>query len=177
MALTKEQKTAILDEVTEQLQEANSVYLTNLSGMSVESSNELRGKFRESSVQYRVVKNTLLRKAMERIGGYDELFEKLEGPTAVAFSVEPAAPARVLKDFLKDSPKGLPELKGAYIDGAIYGADSLETLASLKSKADLIGDIMGLLLSPMSNVIGGLQSQGSTLVGAIKTIAEGKEEG
>ena len=176
MALTKEQKSAIVDEVTEQLQEASSIYLTNLSGMSVSSSNELRGKFRESSVQYRVIKNTLLRKAMDRVGGYEELYDKLEGPTAVAFSVEPAAPARVLKDFLKGSPKDLPQLKGAFIDGAIYGADSLDTLASLKSKEDLVGDILGLLMAPMSNVVGGLQSQGSTLVGAIKTIAEGKEE-
>ena len=177
MALTKEQKSAIVDEVADKLQEASSIYLTNFSGLSVEKSNELRKKFRESSVEYRVVKNTLLRRAMDRIGGYEELYEKLDGPTAVAFSVEPAAPARVLKDFVKGSNKGLPELKGAYIDGAIYDENSLDALASLKSKAELIGDIMGLLMSPMSNVVGGLQSQGSTLVGAIKTIAEGKEEG
>ena len=172
MALTKEQKATIVDEVVGQLQSANSIYLTNYSGLSVENSNELRKKFRASNVQFRVIKNSLLRRAMEQLGGYDELFDQLAGPTAVAFSEEPAAPARVLKDFTEGSKEGLPHLKGAFIDGAIYGADALEVLASLKSKDELIGDIIGLLMSPMSNVVGSLQSQGSTLVGAIKTIAE-----
>ena len=176
MALTKEQKTAILEEVHTQLQEANSVYLTNFSGLSVEESNELRGKFKGSNIEYRVIKNTLLKRAMEQIGGYEELYDKLEGPTAVAFSTEPAAPARVIKDFSEASKKDLPALKGAFIDGAIYGADSLDVLASLKSKSELISDILGLLMAPMSNVVGAMQGQGSTLVGAIKTIAEGKED-
>ena len=176
MALTKEQKAAILEDVLNQLQGANSVYLTNYSGLSVAESNELRGKFKGSNIEYRVVKNTLLKKAMDSIGGFEDLYDKLDGPTAVAFSTEPAAPARVIKDFSEASSKDLPELKGAYIDGAIYGADSLDVLASLKSKDELIGDIIGLLMSPMTNVIGALQSPGSTLVGALNTIAEGKEE-
>lgn len=176
MALTKEQKAVILEEVHTQLQEANSVYLTNFSGLSVAESNELRGKFKGSNIEYRVVKNTLLKQAMDRVGGFEELYDKLDGPTAVAFSNEPAAPARVIKDFSKASKKDLPALKGAFIDGAVYGADALDVLASLKSKSELIGDIIGLLMAPMSNVVGAMQSQGSTLVGAIKTIADGKEE-
>jgi large subunit ribosomal protein L10 len=175
MALSKQQKATILEEVTEQLEGANTVYLTNCSGLTVEKANALRSKFRASNVQYRVVKNTLLRLAMQRIGGYDELFDQLGGPTAVAFSEEPAAPARVIQDFAKGSGNGLPELKAAYIHGAFYGADSLDVLAALKSKEELIGDIIGLLLSPITNVVGGLQAQGSNLVGAIKTIAEREE--
>lgn len=176
MALTKQQKETILEEVTGQLEEASTIYLTNASGLTVAHANSLRKKFRESDIQYRVVKNTLLRLAMDKVGGYEELYDMLAGPTAVAFSNEPAAPARVMKEFSKGPGGGLPELKGAFIDGAIYGADALETLASLKSKDELVADIIGLLMSPMTNVVGALQAQGSNLVGAIKTISE-KEEG
>lgn len=172
MALTKQQKATILEEVTAQLEEASSIYLTNASGLTVENANSLRKKFRESDVQYRVVKNTLLRLAMEKVGGYEDLYEHLEGPTAVAFTNEPAAPARVMKDFSKGPGAGLPALKGAFIDGAVYGSDSLEALAALKSKDELVADIIGLLMSPMTNVVGALQAQGSNLVGAIKTISE-----
>ncbi len=176
MALTKQQKTAILEDVTSKLEEASVVYLTNASGLSVENSNALRANFRKSEVEFRVVKNTLLKIAMDKVGGYEELYDHLAGPTAVAFSNEPAAPARVMKDFAKGPGDGLPALKGAFIDGAFYGSDALETLASLKSKDEIIGDILGLLMSPMTNVVGALQAQGSNLVGAIKTIAE-REEG
>ncbi len=176
MALTKQQKETILAEVTTQLEEASTIYLTNASGLTVDNANSLRKKFRESDIQYRVVKNTLLRLAMEKVGGYEELYEHLAGPTAVAFSNEPAAPARVMKDFSKGPGEGLPSLKGAFVDGAVYGSDALEALAALKSKDELIADIIGLLMSPMTNVVGALQAQGGNLVGAIKTIAE-KEEG
>ena len=172
MALTKEQKATIVAEVSSQLEEANTIYLTNASGLTVENANALRKKFRESDVQFRVVKNTLLRLAMDKVGGFDDLYELLAGPTAVAFSNEPAAPARVIKKFNKDAGVDLPALKGAFIDGAIYGSDSLEALASLKSKDELVADIIGLLMSPMTNVVGALQAQGSNMVGAIKTIAE-----
>ena len=172
MALTKQQKVTILEEVTSQLEEASTVYLTNASGLSVEKSNDLRRKFRDSEVQYRVVKNTLLRLAMDKVGGYEALYENLSGPTAIAFSTEPAAPARVMKDFSKGPGNGLPALKGAFVDGAVYGSDSLEALASLKSKEELVADIIGLLMSPMTNVVGALQAQGGNLAGAIKTIAE-----
>ena len=172
MALTKQQKETILAEVTTQLEEASTIYLTNASGLTVDNANSLRKKFRESDIQYRVVKNTLLRLAMEKVGGYEELYEYLAGPTAVAFSNEPAAPARVMKDFSKGPGAGLPALKGAFVDGAVYGSDALEALAALKSKDELIADIIGLLMSPMTNVVGALQAQGGNLVGAIKTIAE-----
>ena len=176
MALTKQQKAAILEEVTSSLEEASTVYLANASGLTVEKANALRKKFRDSDIQFRVVKNTLLRLAMEKVGGYDELLDQLAGPTAIAFGAEPAAPARVMKDFAKGDGNGLPALKGAFIDGAIYGSDALDVLASLKSKDELVADIIGLLMAPMTNVVSALQAQGSNLAGAIQTIAE-KEEG
>ncbi len=172
MALTKEQKTVILDEVARQLEEASTVYLTNCSGLTVDKANKLREEFRSANIGYRVVKNTLLRLAMDRVGGFEELYGTLEGPTAVAFSTEPAAPARVIKSFSSGPGNGLPELKAAYVDGAVYDAGSLEVLVSLKSKDEIVGDILGLLMSPMSNIVGALQAQGGNLVGALKTIAE-----
>lgn len=171
MPLTKEQKTAVVEAITDQLEGALSLYLTDYKGLSVEQANDLRRRFRDSDVEYKVVKNTLLRLAMERLGGYDDLYDHLRGPTAVAFSEEPAAPARVIQSFTKDTRGELPALKVAYIDGAIYGADQLDVLAGLKSKNELIGDIVGLLMAPITNVIGALEAQGTTLVAILQTIA------
>lgn len=177
MPLTREQKATALDEIVAKLQETPTLYLTNYSGLTVAQANDLRGRFRKEGIEYKVLKNTLLRLAMDRLGGYQELYEQLNGPTAVAFSEDPAAPARVIKKFLQDNPTSqVPGLKGAYIDGAIYGDDALEVLSSLKSKGELLGDIIGLLLAPASNVIGALQAQGSNIVGALKTIAEREGE-
>lgn len=175
MPMTKERKAESVEEITALLQGSATVYLTNYSGLTVAQANELRARFRKSGVQFRVFKNTLVRHAMETIGGFDDLFDHLHGPTAVAFSEEPSAPARVMRDFLKDANIEKPELKAAYIDGAFFGPGSLDMLVALKSKEELISDVIGLILSPASSVIGAIQSPGQTLVGAIKTIAEKAE--
>lgn len=175
MPMTKDEKATAVDEIVELLEKTPTIYLTNYSGLTVAQANDLRNRLREAGVGYRVLKNTLVRLAMERLGGYDEVVPYLHGPTAVAFTEEPAAPARVIKKFIQDANIELPELKAAYIDGAVYGGDALDVLASLKSKDELIGDILGLLLAPITNVVGGLQAQGSNLLGILKTISE-KEE-
>ena len=175
MPLTREQKAAAVDAITGKLEETPTLYLTDYKGLSVEQANMLRQQFREAGVEYQVIKNTLLRLAMERIGGFDELIEYLHGPTAVAFSEEPAAPARVIKKFVEDNDTPRPELKAAYVDGAVYESSQLDVLATLKSKDELVADILGLLMAPMTNIVGALQGQGQNLVGAIKSIAE-KEE-
>lgn len=173
MPMNRDQKSAVVDEITEKLSGANTVYLTNYSGLTVAQANELRSRFRDSGVEFKVLKNTLVRLAMERIGGFEGIFDHLHGPTGVAFSNEPAAPARVIKKFLSDNATlELPEVKAAFVDGAVYGTGSLDALASLKSKDEILGDVIGLLLSPMTNVVGALQAQGGNLVGALKTIAE-----
>ena len=177
MPLTKEQKTAAVEAITDQLEAAPMLYLTDYKGLTVEQANDLRRRFRDSGVEYKVVKNTLLRRAMEGLGGYDDLFDHLHGPTAVAFSEEPAAPARVIKSFTKDTRQDLPGLKVAYIDGAVYQAGQLDVLATLKSKNELIGDIVGLLMSPMSNVIGALEAQGTNLNALLQAISERAEAG
>ncbi len=172
MAMTKEQKVAAIDVLAEKLEQTPTIYLTNYSGLTVEQATILRDKFREMGVEYKVVKNTLLKLAMERLGGYDELYDKLAGPTAVAFSEEPSSPARVIKKFLEDMKTELPALKGASVEGAVYDETALDALARLKSKTELLGEIISLLMSPVTNVVGALEAQGSNLVGAIKTISE-----
>jgi large subunit ribosomal protein L10 len=172
MAMTKTQKEAAVVELVDKLQQTPTIYLTNYSGLTVSQATELRTRFRAVGVEYKVVKNTMLRLAMEQIGGYDDVFDALHGPTAVAFSEEPSAPARVIKKFLDETKQTLPSLKAAHVEGAVYEADALEVLTQLKSKDELIGEIVGLLQSPITNVVGALQAQGSNIVGAIKTIAE-----
>ncbi len=172
MPLTKEQKATAVDAITGQLEATPMVYLTDYKGLTVEQANDLRRRFRESGVAYKVVKNTLLRRAMESLGGYDDLYDYLQGPTAVAFSEEPAAPARVIKEFTKDTRQDLPELKVAYIDGAVYGAGQLDVLAALKSKNELIGDVVGLLMAPIFNIVGALEAQGINLAAILQTISE-----
>jgi large subunit ribosomal protein L10 len=172
MPMTRDQKAEAVEEITGKLQQVNTVYLTNPSGLTVAQANELRRRFREGNIEFKVLKNTLVRLAMERIGGYDEVFQHLNGPTGVAFSGEPATPARILKKFLEENNLERPEFKAAYVDGAVYGTGSLEVLTKLKSKEDIIGGIISLLMSPMANVVGALQAPGGTLAGALKTLAE-----
>lgn len=176
MAMTRTQKAAEVDAIAEKLEQTPTIYLTNYSGLTVAQANELRGKFREAGVEYKVIKNTLLKLAMDRLGGYEDLYDQLNGPTAVAFTEEPSAPARVIKKFLKEMKSELPSLKGAHVEGAVFDQDALDALARLKSKTEILGEIISLLMSPLTNIVGGLQAQGSTLLGAIKTISEKENE-
>ena len=165
------EKQTVLNEITENLKNANGIYVTKYSGMSVAEANELRGAFRKGNIFFKVYKNKLMKLAMEEIGGYDKLIPSLVDQNAFAFvEDELAAPAKVLKEFTKDKKK--PEFKAAFIDGEFYSADKLEALAAMKSKNEVIGDILGLLMSPVTNVVSALTAQGSNLVGAVKTIAE-----
>jgi len=134
----------------------------------------LRGKFREGNVLFKVYKNTLIKRAMDDLGGYDDLYPHLAEQNGFAFvDEELAAPAKVFKDFIKENNK--PKFKAALIDGDYYDENQLDALAAMKSKSEVIGDIVGLLMAPISNVVSGLQAQGSNIAGALQTIAE-KEE-
>lgn len=176
MPLTRDQKAVLIDEIAEQLDDASIIYVTNFSGLTVQQSNALRGRFRKANVDYRVCKNTLLQLALDRVGDLGELEAYLSGPTAIAFSSDPAMPARIIKDFHEDEELERPELKAAFIEGDLYEADQLDALAALKSREELIGDILSLLLAPAQNIAGALQGPGSTLAGAIQRLAEREEE-
>lgn len=165
------EKRAVLDEITENLKKSNAIYVANYSGLSVDEANQLRGAFRKGNVFYKVYKNKLMKLAMEKIGGYDDIIPTLTKQNGFAFVEEElSAPAKVLKDFIKDKNK--PEFRAAIVDGEYFGEDKLDTLAAMKSKNEIIADVLGLLMAPINTVVGALNAQGSNIVGAVKTIAE-----
>lgn len=177
MSKNRAEKAEIIDQIGEKLSEYPIIYLTNFEGLTVGQSNDLRGRFREAGVDYQVTKNTLARMALDRIEGKDALEEFFAGPTAVAFSEDPAKPARVIQDFVEEEDVDRPELKVAWIEGEMYeDPEALDTLADLKSREELIGEIVGLLLSPAQNVAGSLQGTGQRLAGLVEALAEEGED-
>jgi len=177
MSKTRAEKAEIIDQIGNKLDEYPIIYLTNFDGLTVGQSNELRGRFREAGVDYQVTKNTLAQIALDRLDGLDVLEEFFSGPTAVAFSKDPAKPARVIQDFLEEKDVERPELKVAWIEGELYeGHEALDTLADLKSREELIGDILGCLLSPGQRIAGQLRGPGQTLAGLIEQVADEDEE-
>lgn len=171
--MTKEEKAQYIDDLTAELQEAGIFYLADTSDLTVETINALRRKCFQSNIRLKVVKNTLLEKAMDRVTerDYGNLKGVLSGPTSIMFAEVGNLPAKVIKDFRKKNPK--PLLKGAYIEESVYlGDDQLDALESIKSKDELIGEIIGLLQSPAKNVISGLKGQGGKIAGILKTLSE-----
>lgn len=166
---TLAEKKEVVKELTERLKDAGAVYIVEYTGMSVADVNTLRGEFLKENISYKVYKNTMVRRAMKEAGGYDEIADTLEYQNAFIFAGEDfGKPAKVLKKIVDE--KGKPAFKLALIEGQVFGDDQLNALASMKSKSEIIGDIVGLLLSPASNIIGGLLAQGSNIAGAIKEI-------
>lgn len=171
--MTKEEKAQYIDELATDLAAANIFYLADTAELTVEVINSLRRKCYQSNIRIRVVKNTLLSKAMDRVEGKDfgDLRDTLAGATSIMFSEVGNAPAKLIEEFRKKNAK--PILKGAYIDEAVFiGDDQLSTLVSLKSRDELIGDIIGLLQSPAKNVVSGLTGAGSKIAGILKTLEE-----
>lgn len=169
--MTKDNKAQYIDDLATELSNAGIFYLADTSGLTVDAINQLRRKCFQSNIQLRVVKNTLLSKAMDKVEGKDfgNLNEVLSGPTSIMFSEVGNLPAKLIQDFRKKNAK--PILKGAYIDEAVFiGDDQLASLASLKSKDEVLGDIIGLLQSPAKNVISALKGQGGKIAGILKTL-------
>ncbi|MEO9894074.1 50S ribosomal protein L10 [Aurantibacter sp.] len=170
--MTKEEKGVVIEDLTKQLAESSIIYLADISGLDAQTTSDLRRACFKSNIQLSVVKNTLLAKAMDAAEkDFGELPDVLKGNTSLMFSEVGNGPAKVIKNFRKKSEK--PLLKGAFIEEAIYvGDDMLDTLASIKSKEEMIGEIIGLLQSPAKNVISGLKSSGGKLAGILKTLSE-----
>ena len=170
--MTREEKSQVIEVLTTQLTEENIIYLADISGLNALDTSNLRRACFKANVKLAVVKNTLLEKAMEKSDkDFGELPETLKGNTSLMFSEVGNAPAKVIKEFRKKSNK--PVLKGAYVEQAIYvGDDQLDALVNIKSKEELIGDIITLLQSPTKNVISALQSGGNKLSGILKTLSE-----
>ncbi|WP_452601563.1 50S ribosomal protein L10 [Pontimicrobium sp. MEBiC06410] len=170
--MTREEKSQVIEELTGQLAENANIYLADISGLNAGTTSDLRRACFKANVTLAVVKNTLLEKAMEASDkDFGDLPSTLKGNTSVMYSETGNAPAKVIKAFRKKSEK--PLLKGAFIEEAVYiGDDQLDMLVNIKSKEELIGDIIGLLQSPAKNVISALKSGGGTLAGILKTLSE-----
>ena len=171
--MTREEKDRFIDKLSEELSTANTVYLADVAELDAEATMKLRRQCHQKQVKLQVVKNTLLRKAMDKVEGKDftEMYDLLKGNTSVMLSEAGNAPAKLIKNFRKKSEK--PVLKGAFIEETIYvGDDQLNMLADLKSKDELVADIIMLLQSPAKNVISSLQSGKNTLSGLLKALEE-----
>ena len=170
--MTREEKSKVIKELTAELAESSNFYLTDISGLNAGTTSALRRACFKANVRLAVVKNTLLEKAMEASDkDFGELTTILKGNSSMMISDIGNAPAKLIKDFRKKADR--PILKGAFIEEAIYiGDENLEALVSIKSKEELIADVIALLQSPAKNVVSGLKSGGSKLSGILKTLSE-----
>lgn len=172
--MTKSEKTATIEALKEKFDQQSFFYIADASTLTVEQVNNFRRQCHAKGVEMKVVKNTLARKALEALPeerNYSSLFDALKGPTAILFTETANVPAKIIKEFRKTNDK--PVLKAAYIESDVFsGDDQIAVLADLKSKEDLIGEIIGLLQSPMKNVLGSLQSGGNTIMGLLKALEE-----
>lgn len=178
--LTKEQKSKILEDLKQKFKEYQYFYLIDFTGLTAQEMYEFRKKLTETGNEYRVAKNTLIRIALElqeNKDDYKEIIKFLHGPNSLILTTQPAVPARIIKEIRKEWNKEVPSLRVAYIEGGVYiGDESLDALAKLKTKEELIGDVVTLLTSPIRNVLAALSGQAQQLAGALKTLAEKKEK-
>ena len=175
--MKKEEKNIIIDDLAGLLAQYPTVYITDTSSLTVAKTSQLRRLCFNKGVKMVVAKNKLIRKAMERTNNeaYEPMFVSLKGTSAILFSEAGNAPAKLIKEFRKGGNQK-PLLKGAFIDQSVFiGDNQLDTLAALKSRNELIGEIIGLLQSPARNVISALQSSGGKLAGIVKTLSERPE--
>ncbi|MDN5205167.1 50S ribosomal protein L10 [Fulvivirgaceae bacterium BMA10] len=174
--MTREEKTTIIAELSEKLKDNNYFYIADASGLTVAEINDFRRKCFEKGIEYRVYKNTLIQKALETLDTDYAPFNDtvLKGASGILFAGENGnTPAKVIKEFRKSGNSAKPILKGASIDTDLFiGDEHLDTLSKLKSKAELIGEVIGLLQSPAKNVVSALQSGSQTLAGLLKTLSE-----
>ena len=170
--MRREEKDVIIDNLAGRLNDTKHFYLTDISSLNAEQTSNLRRKCYEKQISLLVVKNTLLRKALEYSDGdFDDLYDVLKDSTSIMFCETGNIPAKLIKEFRKTMEK--PILKAAYVEESIYvGDDQLDTLSKIKSKIELLGDLLALLQSPASNLVSALASSGSKMAGALTTLSE-----
>jgi large subunit ribosomal protein L10 len=171
--MNKNEKQLMIDDLSKRLDDNNVIYITDISDLDAVATSSLRRQCFAKNIKLSVVKNTLLKKAMENVQGknFTELYDVLPGPTAIMLSDTGNLPAKLIKDFRKKNDK--PILKGAFVEESVYvGDDQLDSLVDIKSKDELLGEIVGLLQSPSKNVISALSSSKNTIAGLVKTLSE-----
>lgn len=176
--MKKEAKAQVIEAISAQIKEFPNFYITDIAGLNAEQTSQLRRECFEQGIKLTVVKNTLFHKALEAMGSEEVslLYPTLTGNTAIMYAESPNAPAKLIKKYNKAGSEK-PALKGAYVqECAFVGADKLGELVAIKSKEELIGDIINLLQSPARNVISALESAGGQLAGIVKTLSEKEEK-
>jgi large subunit ribosomal protein L10 len=171
--MKRSEKEAIISEVAEKASRAVAMYFADFNKLTVAEETVLRSEFRKSGVEYTVVKNTLARKALEQLTGYDRVYDKLVGPTGIAFSYDdPSAPAKIIKKFSEKSGKF--QLKAAVIEKQVYDGSKLAELASMPTRKELIAAMLGSIQAPASGIVGAINAVARELVSVIDAIEKKK---
>jgi large subunit ribosomal protein L10 len=170
--MTRDEKKKVIDSLAQTISASKHFYLTDISNLNAENTSKLRRKCFEKDIRLLVVKNTLLRKALEQCSGnYEGIADVLNYSTSIMLTESSSAPAKLIKEFRRKLDR--PVLKAAYVEESVYiGDNQIDALSTIKSKEELVGDLIALLQSPAKNVISALQSGGQTLVGIMKTLSE-----
>ncbi len=171
--MNKSEKEQAVAEIQESVSKAQGMFFTDFAGINVEQMTELRREFRKSGIEYKVVKNTLAKKALQNVSGYDKVFDKLVGPTGIAFAFDdPAAPAKIIQKFQEKNEKF--KLKVCVIEKQVYDGSRLKELASMPTRAEIVAGILGSLNSPISGVVGVLNAVVRDVVGVLDAIEKKK---
>ncbi|MFP4059583.1 MAG: 50S ribosomal protein L10 [Bacteroidota bacterium] len=170
--MKREDKNRIIENLTDKIKGASHFYLADISTLNAEDTSQLRRKCFEKDIELVVVKNTLLKKALENVdGNFEEMYNILEQPTSVMFCETGNVPAKLIKEFRKEHDR--PVLKAAFVEESVYvGDENLDSLATLKSKEELIGDVMLALQSPANNLVSALNGAAANIAGVLKTLSE-----
>jgi len=172
--MKKEDKSTVINDLQTTIGNYSHFYLADTGGLNAAQTSELRRKCYKQEIKLLVVKNTLLKKALENIDtDFSELYDSLKGETSLLLSNSGNAPAKLIKEFSASNKKNKPVLKAAYVEESFYiGENQLDALISVKSKNELIGEVIGMLLSPINDVMSALQSGANTIHGVLDTLSE-----
>ena len=171
--MNKNDKAEVVSELKEMIQNSSAIYLTDYSGINVEDISRIRSEFRKEKVKYKVIKNTLFKRALEELGKYDKLADHLIGMTGYAFASDnPVAPAKIIKKYFSEKEK--LSLKACYLDEQFYEGTKLDMLAALPSKNDLIANILGSIKSPISGIAGAMNAVTRNLVSVVDQVTKQK---
>ncbi len=172
--MKRSEKEQIITEVKEKIERAKSMYFADFTGITVEQINELRREFRKANIDYRVVKNTLARKALESVTGYDKVYDKLVGHTGIAFGYDdPVAPAKIIKKF-RDKHENKLSVKVCVLEHQVFEGSQLDVLAKLPSRGEMIASILGSIQAPIQGVAGAVNAVMQNLVSVIDAIEKKK---
>jgi large subunit ribosomal protein L10 len=173
--MKRQEKEVVVAEIAEKVSRAKSLFFADFTGLTVEQANELRREFQKSGIDYRVVKKTLVRKALENASGFDKVIKSLSGPTAIAFGyADPISPAKIIRKFIAKHQK--PTVKVCVVENLVYDGSKLDELSKLPSRQELVASILSSIQAPMVGIIAAVQAVARDLVALVQAIEEKKRD-